>query len=325
MDTLFCLKIRDKAMGKGLYYITNRNYQTSFDHLDFYEVNIEAIRRVNFDSFDYYNSAAVLKLVEKPEIFLADLQCNMRSENRDTLFFIHGYHTGREDALEMGLEIFDRYGDFNVVIFDWSSADTLTGYWRDRKLAKPSGAVLARMINQYIKFITTASIKNCNQKIHLVAHSMGNYVLCNALKSYKENYSSNIFEVIENSFLMAADVDWVAFEKDSTDNLSLLSEISNKIIVYYNEYDAALAISETTKHTLIKRLGRDGIKNITTVSDDISQVKFNTMDENISGNGFHSYLTKSKVVIDDLNAWIKKIENKKRKLDHKMNSWVLCP
>lgn len=311
-------------MGKGLYYITNRNYKTSFEHLDFFEVNIDAIRNVNFAHFNFYDSAEMLKYVETPEIFLADLQSNMKNENRDTLFFIHGYHTGKEDALKAGLEIFDRYGDYNVVIFDWSSADEITGYWKDRKLAKPSGAVLARMINQYINFITaTSTIKSCNQKIHLIAHSMGNYVLCNALKSYKENYSNNILEVIENTFLMAADVDWVAFEKDSTDNLSLLSEISNKIFVYYNEYDLALGISEETKHPGWKRLGRDGVKNITSVSDDISQVKFNTTDENISGEGFHSYLIKSKTVIDDMNSWIKKMGNEMRQQDCKMNSWIL--
>lgn len=311
-------------MGKGLYYITNRNSQTDFGYLEFYEVMLDAIQNVDFDNFDFNNSEMVLKQIQTPEEMLSDLQNNMMYENRDTIFFIHGYHTGKEDALQSGLEIFNKYGDFNVVIYDWASADKLLEYFKDRQFAKTSGIVLARVINQYIKFISDQNpVINCNQKIHIVAHSMGNYVLCNAMKNLKETFNIRLFEFIGNTFLMAADVDWVAFEENAVDNLSLLSKVSNKIIVYYNEHDLALAASEKLKHALIKRLGRDGIKNINIVSDDIFQVKFNTCDKEIAGDSLHSYLTMSDVVIEDINTWINKLMNERRKPDCKMNSWVL--
>lgn len=311
-------------MGKGLYYITNRNSQTDFGYLEFYEVITGAIQNVDFDNFDFNHSEWVLRQIQTPEEMLADLQNNMMNENRDTIFFIHGYHTGKEDALKTGLEIFNKYGDFNIVIFDWLSADRLLEYFKDRQFAKTSGIVLARAIKQYIKFITCQSPAiNCNQKIHIVAHSMGNYVLCNAVKNLKETFNIKLFEFIGNTFLMAADVDWVAFEENAVDNLSLLSKISNKIVVYYNEHDLALSISENFKHALIKRLGRDGIRNINIASDDIFQVKFNTTDKEIAGDSLHCYLTMSNVVIEDINTWIQKETNKRRQPDCKMNSWIL--
>lgn len=313
-------------MGKRLYYITNRNDDTGFDDLESYEVILSAIEKVDFDNFDFKHSTSILKLVKNPKDLLSALQSNMMHENRDTLFFIHGYHNGVEDALKTGLEIFNKYGDYNVVIYDWLSADKLLGYLQDRQFAKISGIVLARVIEQYVKFITSqVPVINCNQKIHIVAHSMGNYVLCNAMKNLKETFGIKLFEFIGNAFLMAADVDWLAFEENAVDNLALLSRISNKTLVYYNENDLALAASEKMKHAMIKRLGRDGIKNITSVSDDIAQVQFNTTDTKIAGDSLHSYLTLSNVVIEDINYWIHKKTNKRRFPDCKMNSWILNP
>lgn len=312
-------------MSKKMYYITNRNAQTSFDHLDFYDVNFDAIKNTDFNSFSFEHSEWALSWIEKPEIMLTEIQNNMLNENRDTIFFIHGYHTGKEGAIQTGLEIFEKYGDYNVVIFDWISANQLFGYLQDREFAKISGMVLARAIKQYIKFITTQQpVVNCHQKIHIVAHSMGNYVLANAMKNLKE-FNINLFEFIGNTFLMAADVDWVAFEENAIDNLSLLSKISNKTIVYYNEFDIALMSSETMKHSLIRRLGKEGVKNITTASDDVLQIQFNTTNTEIAGEHLHSYLTMSKIVIDDINTWIRKVINERRRPDCKMNSWILCP
>lgn len=313
-------------MGKELYYITNRNDDTGFDDLESYKVILKGIEKVDFDNFDFKRSQSVLKLIKNPNDLLAELQNNMMHENRDTIFFIHGYHNGPEDSLKTGLEIFNKYGNYNVVIYDWFSADKLLGYLKDRQFAKISGVVLARVIEKYIKFITSqVPVVNCNQKIHIVAHSMGNYVLCNAMKNLKEIFGVKLFEFIGNAFLMAADVDWSAFEENAVDNLSLLSRVSNKTIVYYNENDLALAASEKMKHSMIKRLGRDGVKNITTVADDIVQVQFNTYDREIAGDSLHGYLTLSKVVIDDINSWITKKISKRRQPDCKMNSWILYP
>lgn len=298
-------------MERKLYYISNRDDETPFDDLKYYEI---ALNDQNYNLKEAHST-----------VIMKEIQLSMGADKRDTIFFIHGFNTTEDDAIKTGIDIFHKYSktQSNLVIFDWISAGSSFEYLKDRGLAELSGAILARVFEKYFDFITDKKNKEdyCHQKIHLMAHSMGNYVLSNALKCFRR--TPGLFEFIGNAFLIAADVEWDCFEPCSYETLCLLSQMSEKIIIYYNEFDQALLGSEKVKHDGIKRLGRNGVKNITTVSDDIHQIKVNTQDPEVGGGHLHSYFLQSDKIISDINHWINKTPNTERVFNNKMNSWYI--
>jgi len=102
-------------------------------------------------------------------------------------------------------------------------------------------------------------IQNLTQqdfKVHLLCHSMGNFLLEEMVKfvpDWQMEYS--LFDQI---VLAAPDLDTYAFEGNNT--LSQLNKLGNRTTVYYNRSDVTLKISEELNHK--KRLGRSGISEL---------------------------------------------------------------
>ena len=72
----------------------------------------------------------------------------------------------------------------------------------------------------------------CKQRLHLFAHSMGNYVLRHALQEIIRQTGGCPSKVFENIFLVAADEDDDAFEYQH--NLKLLPKLGKLVHVYFN-------------------------------------------------------------------------------------------
>ena len=129
-------------------------------------------------------------------------------------------------------------------------------YYSDRHDAEASGHAIARafkMLTQFLKELKDSSY--CQQSIHLVAHSMGNWALGNAMDDIIDLYNGKPPRLFDQVFLMAADADNDALEKDR--RLGRLHEICNGINVYFSRDDRALMISDITKFNP-DRLGATG-------------------------------------------------------------------
>jgi esterase/lipase superfamily enzyme len=105
--------------------------------------------------------------------------------------FVHGYNVGFEDAIKRAAQIaFDLNFDGLVMLFTWPSKARLFGYVYDRKSAHLS-------IDHLVTFIDGVAKELPNTKLHLVAHSMGNVVVLNALRRIAQRSNRiNIGEVI---------------------------------------------------------------------------------------------------------------------------------
>lgn len=106
--------------------------------------------------------------------------------------------------------------------------------------------------------------ENCKQKIHLMAHSMGNQVLKQMIGNLNEKY---IIPFIGEIILLHSDVSSNSFEKEQP--FSKLHKLGQRTHVYIHKGDDALTISTTTKN-FSKRLGKAGPSNV----NDLSQSTF---------------------------------------------------
>ena len=202
-------------------------------------------------------------------------------QSHDVLVFIHGFNVSWNDAVGSALAMelmLNRGADklahpipgetqrVKLVLFSWPSdgkAIPWRSYTSDRKEAKLSGEAVGRAMLKLrdflIKLRANARRKEdrlCNQSLHLLCHSMGNYVLQSSLEKIIANtQTGNLPRIFDSAFLCAADVDEDVLEYEKS--MFRLPEICQRVFVYCNKGDFALTISDVSKgHP--DRLGHHG-------------------------------------------------------------------
>jgi len=227
----------------------------------------------------------------------------------DVLLFIHGYNVSWDDAVATALSLqfmvnSQRGNDDKevmVVLFSWPSNGSFmpyAAYRSDRADAEESGNSIGRGILKFRDFLGKLKRKSnlkgakevekdeemCNSKVHLLCHSMGNYVLQNAVvKKLQKNSRGVMPRIFEHIFMCAADVDDDVLKDGKP--LSPIHELATNVSVYYNREDLALHISDATKNEA-DRLGHSGNAYTAQVHNKIHQVDCTPL---IKGFTEHSY------------------------------------
>ena len=191
----------------------------------------------------------------------------------DLLFFIHGFNNDLKGALKSVCDLEKKYITSaspikHIVFFTWPAMNRLLRYRSDAKDAELSGYTLARCYLMLIDFFKAAFIKRsgsnnrpvepCGHNIHLLCHSMGNRVLENMMMELNNQKSETVTALFKEVVLAASDVDWQVFESPRA--FSCLTNICQRVTVYYNTKDLALLLSETTKNAY-NRLGKYGLRS----------------------------------------------------------------
>lgn len=188
------------------------------------------------------------------------------SAKRNALVYIHGYNVtffeAVGSAMSLQKKLDERKTPTDVVLFTWPSDGSSTpwiAYRSDRDDAASSGLAFSRgfqKLHGFLAGLTRADY--CGGSIHLLCHSMGNFVLENTLWHLRKNMPGKLPRIFSEIVLASADVDNDAFESEG--KLGRLPEIARRINVYYNSGDEALAISDNTKGNP-DRLGQRGPKH----------------------------------------------------------------
>jgi esterase/lipase superfamily enzyme len=203
------------------------------------------------------------------------LQAKMKGYTPDTVLFIHGFDYKFDEALVgLGLLkqrlILGKFASANMIVFTWPSDGSMTpflSYASDRRDAKDSGEAGGRALLQLSDFLQTLKPGDaCRGRIHIVAHSMGVYVLRNALQALIKELPANPPTLFDQVLLIAGDEDYDALELDY--KLAPLSHVSKRIHIYYNPEDLALDVSRTTKGNP-RRLGSRGPRNSAAIPDSV--------------------------------------------------------
>lgn len=259
---------------------------------------------------------------------------------RDVVVFIHGFNVDWFEAVAsaMALELMlNRHSnenkeakDTSVFLFSWpSNGDMLKNraYSSDRLDAKDSSLAFARGLLKLRDFLTTLSPhhpdkaqQECGQELHLLCHSMGNYVLQNTLLSLRElNTSRHTPKLFQHIFMCAPDVDDNVFE--SAQPMENVHYLARHISIYYNNGDLAMAISDYTKgHS--DRLGHNGAARPNQLHNKISQVDCSNI---VSGITEHSYYLWSRVN-EDIRQSIDNVtftSDKRARIQNASQAWTL--
>ncbi len=258
------------------------------------------------------------------------LRADMAGNRRPTLAFIHGFSNTFMDAIaRAGWNLVFLGLDANMFAFSWPSIGTPTGfpnvyndYTHDRENAAASGPAIARAIRRLHDYADNlAREQHCEQSIHLLCHSMGNYALRNALQALMRlpdpgaGAASNVPSLggapdpsvlrrtFDNVVLAAADEDADAF--DDPGKLKYLPNIGRSVTVYYSRADWVLDKLSAVSKFNGPRLGTDGPDNMGSISDRVTAVDATAVADPAKDMQGHQYYRTIATVRDDIAAVLK--------------------
>jgi esterase/lipase superfamily enzyme len=297
-----------------IYFATNRNPNNAQPPTDFgkgfSDTDLGDLRfgqaKVKRGALDP-NSIQILpdNSAQGSKTLFQQLRESMKAQSLDSLLFIHGFNVSFKAAVESAAKIGERYSKIsnktyqpNIFVFSWPSDGEVTSYVNDRHDAEASGYAFARGLMKLATFLKSSNSEEaCQQKINLIAHSMGNYVLRHALQqAQKITNGASLTRIFDNIVLTAADEDNDAFEFDH--KLAKLPEVAQRITVYFNNGDLALATSDLTKGNP-DRLGHDGPNKPHQIPAKVVIVDASDV---VKGIREHSYHVEEDKVVKDIIA-----------------------
>jgi esterase/lipase superfamily enzyme len=183
-----------------------------------------------------------------------------RNKIADVVFFVHGYNADSVEALKrqrlIEKELNKRGYNCIVVGFDWPTAGSPVAYLYDRGQASDSAVSLVKGgIIPFAQF----NRKDCPVNIHVMAHSMGGFVVREAFRNADKARMNNVPTDwrISQLVLFAADISSDCFKLDS-DMIPVFNHCG-RLTNYFSGHDEALAVSNLKNIDIDSRVGRVGM------------------------------------------------------------------
>lgn len=156
----------------------------------------------------------------------------MAPGHREIFIFVHGYNNNFAESLFRNAQIVN---DYNIralpLHYAWPSAATLTGYIHDQ-----NSALIAR--NGLAETLEIAATSRADS-IVLVGHSMGAYVVMEALRTLALQHKTSAFKKFRGVLLAAPDIDPDVFSSQVDD----IPELPQPFTVIVSRRDRALSLS----------------------------------------------------------------------------------
>ncbi|WP_315856318.1 alpha/beta hydrolase [Synechococcus sp. L2F] len=241
--------------------------------------------------FDLRNDQLRLQSCESRdhESFIDELRTIM-NEVRDggeapsALVYLHGFNTSfKEAAIRAAQFDVDLRVSGATAFFSWPSLGRigLTDYTADEATIEASEAAISSFLVDFTN--------NCGaDKVHLIAHSMGNRALLRSLQRIAADAESKSDVKFGQIFLAAPDVDRRFFLSLA----SLYSQYCDRATLYASAADKALAIS-----TLLHKAPRAGYFTPYTVTAGLDTVVVPEFNVDLIG---HSYYAEAEALLYDI-------------------------
>jgi esterase/lipase superfamily enzyme len=207
--------------------------------------------------------------------------------------FVHGFDNSWAAAAE-------RYGQIvgslfsgaqslgECILFTWPSEGTPVGYYPDRAEARQSAEDFADVLSELYDWMLMKQTQAaqdpkqaCKAKTSVIAHSMGNYVVQNAMNTAWTRKNRPLLMSLINQLLMvAADVDNDIFRNGETVQEGAGEGIANltyRVTALYTGRDSVLGMSAGLKHFGKRRLGRSGLDRTVPVPDNVWDIDCSTL------------------------------------------------
>jgi esterase/lipase superfamily enzyme len=208
------------------------------------------------------------------------------SRRESVLLFVHGFNVAFDDAARRTAQLaYDLTFDGAPVFYSWPSQSRLSvsGYKTDAEHAEKAMPHLKEFLND-------VATRSGAKRIYLIAHSMGNRVLTQAVKELFEDKKCALARCCESIVLAAPDISAKVFLQDIAPRLV---ESDARITLYASSADLALKGSQ-------KFNGEPRAGDITpspVIIDGMETVDASGVDTSLLG---HSYYGDSTTVVSDL-------------------------
>ena len=205
------------------------------------------------------------------------------SQAKDAFIFVHGYNTSFEDAaIRTGQMAFDLSFIGAPILYSWPSKGAIKDYPSDE-------ANVIWTSKHFERFLVLIAERSGAEKIHVIAHSMGNRAVCDALRALSLSTPVGETVLLHHLVLAAPDIDADTF-RELTD---ALRKMSGHITLYSSSADTAIKASQR-----IHRNPRAGGPPLVIVPG------VDSIDASEMGSGWlqHSYVTDTWALLSDLHA-----------------------
>jgi len=170
---------------------------------------------------------------------------------KEAFVFIHGFSVSFEDAArrtaQMHRDLVECYGapDAAPILYSWPASSGVLNnvnpfsYQHDLTTSEQTVPLLA-------EFLEDVARRTGAQKIHVVAHSMGNNALARALDEVADDLAPGETLPLGQIVFAAADIDRALFVRLADD----MSRVGARRTLYANKNDKALIISKTIRQNI---------------------------------------------------------------------------
>jgi esterase/lipase superfamily enzyme len=168
--------------------------------------------------------------------WLEALRAQVRSApSRDVFVFVHGFNSSFEDAARRTAQLaYDLDFDGTPLMYSWPSQASATSYLVDEAAVNVSGRRLAQFLEDVVAQTGAG-------RIHLIAHSMGNRALIEALQTWMSGHDTKSRRRAFGQVVFTApDVDRDYF----TDVIDSLAQTAERVTLYASDNDLALTTSQ---------------------------------------------------------------------------------
>jgi esterase/lipase superfamily enzyme len=243
-----------------------------------------------------------------------ELRALMLREKTDTLFFIHGFANSFESSLVRAAQLKEHYAagtqgagvELNLLVFAWPSDGSVTPFFKayadDRLDAKKSDHAIARTMLRARDFARAlAPDERCGQRIHLLAHSMGNWALRHAVQALPQIGDLGAQQLFDQVILAAADDDSDTLH--DAGKMAPVIGLARRVTVYFSPRDTILLGSDWTKG-MPSRLGATGPSEPAHLPSKVEVVNVAPVivEKNDPDATEHQYYRNNDVVRDDIVA-----------------------
>jgi len=170
------------------------------------------------------------------DAFLRELQLQVKAApSKDVFIFVHGFNNTFEDAARRAAQLtYDLDFDGTPLLYSWPSQGSATAYAVDEAAVGISGRKMA-------EFLEAVVTQSGAAHVHILAHSMGNRALLEALQTYlAKRAPENRQHLFGQIVFTAPDVDRDYF----VDAIEPLRSAADRVTLYASNNDYALRSSQ---------------------------------------------------------------------------------
>jgi esterase/lipase superfamily enzyme len=206
----------------------------------------------------------------------ADIHELMAGHGSDeALVFVHGYNVTFANAAKRAAQItYDLNFDGAPILFSWPSVGSAFSYIRDEAVVRLSGRHLLHLLEDVLA-------RSGAKKVNIVAHSMGNRALIDALSimAARRQGAGQTGPIFGQIIFAAPDEDAAMF----ADVMSTLRPLAERLTLYGSDQDLALDASRSI-HGDLPRAGQAGPGIV--VTKDLDSIDMSALGNDILAHGY---------------------------------------